>query len=513
MQFAKRKAVNSLRSFTMFTKSDYDMNWHHELLCSYLDRFVSGEIKNLMVFMPPQHGKSELVSRRLPAYLLGRNPKLKIIGASYSPILSQSFNRDVQRVIDTEEYSYLFPDTFLNSTNVRNDAKGSYLRNVDIFETIGHKGFYKSVGVGGALTGTTVDVAIIDDPVKDAVEAQSYVYRNRTWEWYTDVLKTRLHNDSQILLTQTRWHEDDLSGRLLEKLKNVSEEWTILTLPSIKENEDNPEDPREIGEALWGRRHSLKRLLEIKQISIRTFQSLYQQNPQPTQAGGEFYYNFVIEKHTREMAWDMSKPLHLTFDFNVLPYVTLCIWQIDGNNAYQIDEICGTPPNNKTNAVCRLFSKKYDLANVSGLFIYGDPAGKHKDTRSEQGYNDFDLIYNALKVYNPRKRVATSAPPLAVRGGWINQTFGGHNELSITIGENCINTINDYLYVKENADGGKLKTTERNSTGATYEKLGHTSDANDYFLCEAFKREFNKYKRGDKKMNIDFQSLGNHNQF
>jgi hypothetical protein len=213
---------------------EYEVNWHHKLLCDKLDNFVSGKIKRLLVFMPPQHGKSELVSRRLPAYMLGLNPKLKIVGASYSADLAQSFNRAVQRIIDSEDYHKLFPNTYLNRSNVRNDAKGSYLRNSDMFETVNHKGFYKSVGVGGSLTGTPADIAIIDDPVKDAIEALSPTYRNRTWNWFTDVLLTRLHNDSQILITQTRWHEDDLSGRILSAIGKTGEQWDILTLPAIK---------------------------------------------------------------------------------------------------------------------------------------------------------------------------------------------------------------------------------------------------------------------------------------
>ena len=123
----------------------------------------------MMVFMPPQHGKSELTSRRLPAYLLGINPKLKIVGCSYSADLSRSFNRDVQRIMDDECYIDVFPNSRLNSSNIRTSAKGNYLRNADIFEIVENVGFYKSVGVGGSLTGTPVDIGIIDDPVKDVV--------------------------------------------------------------------------------------------------------------------------------------------------------------------------------------------------------------------------------------------------------------------------------------------------------------------------------------------------------
>lgn len=279
-------ARQNLLDFTTYTKPDYGVNWHHALLCSYLDRFVAGEIKRLMVFMPPQHGKSELVSRRLPAFMLGKNPNLKIVGASYSADLAQTFNREVQRIIMDVPYGEVFPETFLNDANVKTSAKGSYLRNADVFEVVGKKGFYKSVGVGGPLTGTPVDIGIIDDPIKDAVEANSETYRKRVWEWYSTVFDTRLHNHSQVLITLTRWHEDDLAGRLLQIMKaGKGEDWVVLSLPAIKEADHNPEDPRKLGEALWESRHSRKKILIAKNRSAKTFASLYQQRPAPEEGG------------------------------------------------------------------------------------------------------------------------------------------------------------------------------------------------------------------------------------
>lgn len=266
------------------TKPDYQINWHHSTLMKKLQLFAQGKIKKMMVFMPPQHGKSELTSRRLPAYILGINPNAKIAGCSYAADLSRSFNRDVQRIIEDETFCGIFPDTRLNSSNVKSSAKGSYLRNADIFEVVGHSGFYKSVGVGGSLTGTPVDIGLIDDPVKDVVEANSATYRARVWDWFTGVFLTRLHNNSQILITQTRWHEDDLSGRILKSKQ--AHEWQVLTLPGILDTADkHQDDPRAIGEALWPERHSLKKLLDFRDASPRLFQAMYQQDPRPFEGG------------------------------------------------------------------------------------------------------------------------------------------------------------------------------------------------------------------------------------
>ena len=279
-------AKRHLLDFVMYNKEGYQANWHHVLLCKYLDDFVAGKIKRLMVFMPPQHGKSELVSRNLPAFILGKIPRAKIVLASYSSDLSSSFNRDCQRIMDSETYRHVFPDTKLNSSNIVTVAKGNWLRNSDIFETVGYGGFLKTTGVGGSLTGTPADIAIIDDPVKDSIEAMSATFQYRNWNWYNDVLYTRIHNDSRILITQTRWDVNDLSGKLLERMENGGEQWTILCLPAVKVNDD-PKDPRKIGEALWESRHSIDKLMQVRSQSIRTYESLYQQNPQLTQAGGE----------------------------------------------------------------------------------------------------------------------------------------------------------------------------------------------------------------------------------
>jgi hypothetical protein len=273
------KARSNFQKFVTFTKSDYLVNWHHAILCEKLQLFAEGKIKKLMVFMPPQHGKSELTSRRLPAYLLGLRPTLKIIGCSYSADLSKAFNRDVQRIIDGDEYPLIFPDTTLNSSNVKTSAKGSYLRNADLFEIVNHRGFYKSVGVGGSLTGTPADIGIIDDPVKDKVEAESPTYRARVWDWYTNVFLTRMHNDSQQLITLTRWNKDDLAGRILARM-NKKNDWVVLSLPAIKRTPTIPEDMRLIGEALWPAKHSLERILEIEESAPMTFSALYQQDPE-----------------------------------------------------------------------------------------------------------------------------------------------------------------------------------------------------------------------------------------
>jgi len=279
----KRDARSRFPVFLDYTASSYDRQWFHTLIANKCQQLLEGTLGSdrLMLFVPPQHGKSEIVSRKFPAWALGVNPLLKIVGSSYSADLAQQFSRSIQRTIDSSEYGEVFPQTYLNNMRVKTDTQRGWLRNVDQFETVGYGGFYKAVGVGGSLTGTPVDLGIIDDPVKDALEAGSQTYRDRIWDWYTDVFLTRLHNNSKQILIMTRWHEDDLAGRLLER---EPEKWTVVSIPAIREDMNLPEDPRQIGEALWEERHSLERLLDVEKRSPRTFAALYQQRP--TIAGG-----------------------------------------------------------------------------------------------------------------------------------------------------------------------------------------------------------------------------------
>lgn len=447
-----------------------------------------------MVFMPPQHGKSELVSRQLPAYILGKHPKAKVVVASYSSDLSSSFNRDTQRIIESQEYKDVFPKTGLNVKNIVT-VSGQWLRNSEVFEVVGEGGFLKSTGVGGALTGTAMDYGIVDDPVKDSIEAMSPTYQERNWNWFNDVFYTRIHNDTRILITQTRWNVNDLSGKLLQQMEDdpSAERWTVICLPAVKINYDNPEDPRNIGDPLWPQRHNMEKLMQVRARSIRTYESLYQQDPQPIQAGGEFYREFSMSAHVRPVAYDPAKPIHATLDFNVKPGVSLSLWQLDGKKAYQFDEIReGT-----TTKVCKEFKARY-AGHQAGLFIYGDPAGHHEDTRTEAGHNDFTIIMRELLQFRPSKRVATIAPSVKMRGSFINAVlaagFEGHE---ITIGEICYNSIDDLLYIKEDAEGLKLKQKVKDPvSGDTYEKYGHYSDAMDYFLCWIWAAAYAKYAKG-----------------
>ena len=221
------------------------------------------------------------------------------------------------------------------------------------------------------------------------------------------------------------------------------------------------------------------------------------------QRGGEFYKKFDRVKHVKKLSYNHSAPLHISFDFNVQPYCTMTIWQIDGKNAYQIDEICSKSPNNTTKGLCKEFKYRYPTHDA-GIFYYGDPSGRHEDTRTERGYNDYSIVDKELESYNPIRRVAIKAPNIVPRGNFINSIFENNYEgIKILIDDHCYNTISDYENLKEASDGTKDKKKYKDPTTQTsYEKYGHCSDANDYLICYIFSSEFNQYITG--KRNLDY---------
>ena len=289
----------NLLSFTRHTLPTFAPAPFHIAYYGVLTRFAMGEIKKLMITMPPQHGKSEGATRRLPAFVLGQDPDKRIAIVSYNATKAHKFNRELQRIMDDDRYYELFPQTLLAgqaSYQEQGRRSRNYARNSDECEIVGYQGSFKTIGVGGSLTGEPVDMLIMDDLYKDASSAWSPVIRQNVADWYDTVASTRLHNDSQQLMVFTRWHMEDLAGRLLEQegiydpIENP-QGWLLVSFPAIQNRPPSEQDPRAEGEPLWPERHSLAKLLEIKGRSPTVFESLYQQNPQPSQ--GLMYEEFT----------------------------------------------------------------------------------------------------------------------------------------------------------------------------------------------------------------------------
>ena len=260
----------------------YEAAKHHHTIASALEGVERGEIDRLMITMPPRHGKSELASRRFPAWYLGRNPHKDIISSSYNSDLANDFGRDVRNVMRDPSYGALFPDMGLSQDN----------QAANRFSTSGG-GKYNAAGVGTAVTGRGAHVLLVDDPLKDREEAESERRRDTVWNWYTSTAYTRLEKGGAIIVIQTRWHEDDLAGRLLAKQTEGGDKWTVIDLPAL--SDDN--------EPLWPAKYPLEALERIRDnIGPRDWSALYQQKPAPDQ--GALFKRDWFRYYT-------EKPVHL----------------------------------------------------------------------------------------------------------------------------------------------------------------------------------------------------------
>ena len=216
------------------------------------------------------------------------------------------------------------------------------------------------------------------------------------------------------------------------------------------------------------------------------------------QLGGRFYKSFDLGKNTYNYQYNSNLPLHISFDFNVNPYMSLSVWQVEGKGVYMIDEIAMKDPENTIKHTCREFTKRYNLHNA-GLFVYGDPSGRKEDVGREKGFNYFKEIERDLAKFRPQIRVPNLAPPVVMRGNFINDIFAnGFDGIKIFIHDKSLYLKDDLLFGLQAADGTKHKEKIKDKeSGVSHEKHHHFSDNMDYFICEAFKESFKKYQVGE----------------
>lgn len=300
----------SLGAFTDYTAINYQHARHQRILDDHLEAVERGEIDRLMVFMPPRHGKSEKASKRFPPWYLGRRPDRQIIAASYNSDLATDFGREVRNIMASAEYADVFPDTRL-----RQDSRAADRMNTDA------GGAYFAVGVGTATTGRGAHLGLIDDPFKDRQDADSELQRDRVWDWYRSTFYTRLMPGGAVVLIQTRWHEDDLAGRLLEQEGRIEDggQWTVLDLPAIDA----------VGLPLWPEWYDIPALRRIEAtIGPREWSALYQQKPQPDE--GTYFQRDWFKRWSH---------LPLVHKYGTSDYATK-----DGSGDYTVHHIWGVDP-------------------------------------------------------------------------------------------------------------------------------------------------------------------------
>lgn len=284
-------------------RGQWQMAPHLKLLNDALLDVAAGACDRLAVFMPPRHGKSEFLSRWAPAWYLGTYPERRVIQCGYGDEFATSWGRKIRDAIDAAHAEGVFPH------RVRRD-----LRAADNWEIEGHSGGLIAAGIGGAITGRGANLLIVDDPIKSRAEADSPTFRKRLWDWYTNDAYTRLEPGGAVILIQTRWHHDDLAGRLLEQMeRGDGDRWRVINLPAIAEDGDLL--GRKPGEALWPERYSVERLERVKRvIGAWSFAALFQQGPVPRE-GGFFkadWFRYVEEAPPRSQwlrfvrYWDLA---------------------------------------------------------------------------------------------------------------------------------------------------------------------------------------------------------------
>ena len=270
---------------------------HHRALAKVLEKVEKGHIPRLIVTLPPRHGKTELISRRFIPWLLGRQPHRNIIFATYNEPFSQDIGSDCRNIMQSPTFKQVFP-------RFRFRLGGTSKEKLQAAEG----GMAAFVGRGGSITGRGADILIIDDPIKDSEEAQSPALRQKLWEWFTQVAMTRLMTKfASVVVVHTRWHEDDLIGRITDPTNPCySEEeaakWKIINLPAIA-GENDPLG-RQPGEALWPERFDLDFLNAAKTLDPKGFSALYQQRPTP-EDGDLFRAEWLVSYEKSELPSDL----------------------------------------------------------------------------------------------------------------------------------------------------------------------------------------------------------------
>jgi predicted phage terminase large subunit-like protein len=331
---------------------------HLDILDARLQDVSEGRIKRLIVTMPPRHGKSERVSKKFPAWHIGKNPDDEIILASYSIDLARDFSRIARDTFTTNDDVF---DYDLDPNNKSSESWGIK----------DHRGRITAAGVGGSITGKGARIAIVDDPIKNHQEAQSDVIRETLRKWYQTTLYTRLTPDGAIIVVQTRWHEDDLVGWLLaDEAKQVAEgthvgeRWTVINFPAICEDQDDLLG-RSIGEPLWPEYgFGIEQLNKIKSdVGTYTFNALYQQRPAAAEGNmlkrhwWQYYTELPEDMQTLQLSIDAAFK-----DGEDNDYVVIQVWGKRGPDMYLIDQIRDHLNFMATCQAIRTMVKKYPKA-------------------------------------------------------------------------------------------------------------------------------------------------------
>lgn len=324
---------------------------HTELICEALQPIAEGQQKYILIELPPRHGKSMTVTETFPSFFIGKNPDKRVISSAYSDNLARKFGR-------------------LNRNKLKEFGKQIF--NLDISDEksasnnwgiAGKRGGMIATGIGGSITGEGADLLIVDDPIKNNEEAQSNTIREKVWSEWESTLTTRLHKGASVIVVMTRWHEDDLIGRLLERSPY---NWQRIRLPAIAEDDDDLLG-REYGEALSPDLGYDEEWAELKkqEVGSKTWASLYQQRPAPSEGNifnrswWQFYDKLPYRFDEMVISWD------LTFkDAETSDYVVGQVWGRVKADKYLIDQVRDKMDFPSTLTAVKTLARKYPKAKA-----------------------------------------------------------------------------------------------------------------------------------------------------
>jgi len=407
---ATKRIVRPFDDWLEQVNPNWHWQWQHLVHTRrYLDQVTSGEVKRLMICEPPRHGKTEMVTVRYPVWRLERDPVFRVIIGAYNQAMANRFSRKARRIARER----------LELSGERTAAES--------WETA-QGGGIRAIGVGSGVTGAGSNLVVIDDPVKSREEANSPAYRERVWGWYKDDLYTRLEPGGAIILIMTRWHEDDLAGRILAS--DDAENWTVINLPA--EAEENDPLDRDIGAPLCPERYDKAELQRIKHVlGSWSYAALYQQRPQPAEGGLAKRAWFDIVDTAPEIgiwcrAWDLAATEKKLVSSD--PSYTVGELMMKANGHYYIEDVVRvrTGPGEVEKLV--LQTAKIDGRNVR-IRIAQDPgqAGKAQAAaykRMLAGYPVITEVVTGDKVTRalPFFAQAEQGNVSLVRGEW-NRTW------------------------------------------------------------------------------------------
>lgn len=293
-----KQSQDDLLTFTKFTmpdpiapndvhKSRYEDAPFHRAIARHLEQMERGEFKQLILTLPPRAGKTQLATKSFTSWFMGRNPYENVAITTYSDTMAEDYGADIRHIMGSTQFKQVFPNFRLrrggaSKSNIQTEAGGRVV----------------CVGVGGALTGRGAGLLCIDDPIKNFDDARSQTMRDSAWEWFTKVAMTRRMSKKLVLIIMTRWHSDDLVGRLTDPENphyNAIEakSWKIINIPAIAE--ENDPLGRKPGEALWPERYDLEFLAQQQRLDPLGFAALYQQRP--TVADGVLFRRENIQRY------------------------------------------------------------------------------------------------------------------------------------------------------------------------------------------------------------------------